>query len=39
MYFLARGDASVTMKDRLGKEYLLRKLGPGSHFGEIAMIY
>lgn len=39
MYFLARGDAHVTIKDRLGKEHPLRKLGPGSHFGEIALIF
>lgn len=39
MYFLARGYASVVMKDRLGKEHNIRKLGPGSHFGEISLIY
>jgi CRP-like cAMP-binding protein len=39
MYFLARGDAHVTIKDRLGKEHFLRKLGPGAHFGEISLIF
>jgi CRP-like cAMP-binding protein len=39
MYFLARGDAHVSIKDRLGKEHPLRKLGPGAHFGEIALIF
>jgi type III secretory pathway component EscS len=39
MYFLARGDALVVMKDRLGKEHQIKRLEPGSHFGEIAMTY
>lgn len=39
MYFLARGDAIVYMKDKQGKDYKLRSLAPGAHFGEIAMIF
>lgn len=39
MYFLAKGDAFVVMKERTGKEHQLGRLEPGSHFGEIAMIY
>lgn len=39
MYFLARGDAMVFMKDKQGKEYKLKTLSPGAHFGEIAMIF
>ena len=38
-YFLARGDAIVSIKDRMGNDVFSRKLGPGSHFGEIALIY
>ncbi|CDW81634.1 UNKNOWN [Stylonychia lemnae] len=39
MYFLARGEAKVIMKDKQGKEFHIRDLKEGSHFGEIAMIY
>ena len=39
MYFLAKGDALVEMKDKHGKDHNLGKFGPGSHFGEIALIY
>lgn len=38
-YFLARGDAIVSIKDRMGNDVFSKKLGPGSHFGEIALIY
>jgi CRP-like cAMP-binding protein len=39
MYFLARGEAKVVMKDKQGKDHDIRILKEGAHFGEIAMIY
>jgi CRP-like cAMP-binding protein len=39
MYFLAKGDAVVEMKDKFGKDHMIGKFGAGSHFGEISLIY
>jgi len=39
MYFLARGEAKVIMKDKQGKDHEISILKEGSNFGEIAMIY
>ena len=38
MYFLARGDCDVYIKDGDKVEKWVRSLKPGSHFGEIALL-
>ncbi len=40
IYFIAKGDNFVTIKDTQKKEYKnFKKLVPGDHFGEISLIY
>jgi CRP/FNR family cyclic AMP-dependent transcriptional regulator len=38
LYVLESGRAKVYVADDSGKEMLLRELGPGDHFGELAML-
>ena len=39
MYFVAKGDAFVILRDIKGKEHNLGKLEVGNHFGEIALCF
>ena len=42
MYFVAKGECSVRVRDRVsidGSDREIRKLYPGDHFGEIGLIY
>ena len=39
MYFLARGDMEVTCRDERGTELFCCIIRPGSHFGEVALVY
>mmetsp|Transcript_23886 Transcript_23886/g.23571 ORF Transcript_23886/g.23571 Transcript_23886/m.23571 type:complete len:268 (-) Transcript_23886:412-1215(-) len=42
MYFIAKGDCDVKVKDKIGdigEECTARTLNPGDHFGEISIIY
>jgi CRP-like cAMP-binding protein len=42
MFFIAKGDCDVRVKDKIGdivEECVARTLNPGDHFGEISMIY
>jgi CRP/FNR family cyclic AMP-dependent transcriptional regulator len=38
LYVLERGRAKVYVADDAGKEIVLRELGPGDHFGELALL-
>ncbi len=38
LYVLESGRAKVYVADAAGKEILLRELGPGDHFGELALL-
>jgi len=38
LYVLASGRAKVYIADDAGKEVVLRELGPGDHFGELALL-
>lgn len=42
MFFIAKGDCSVLVKDKIGdivEEVKARVLNPGDHFGEISLLY
>lgn len=39
MYFIAKGDCQVSIRDEKGLEEKGRLLTEGDHFGEISMIY
>jgi CRP-like cAMP-binding protein len=40
MYFIAKGDCSVSIRDEKRKEIKnVRKLNPGDQFGEISLVY
>ena len=38
MYFIARGDCQVTVRDERKRTKQIGILGPGSHFGEVALL-
>ncbi|NEV63660.1 Crp/Fnr family transcriptional regulator [Thiorhodococcus minor] len=38
LYLLLAGKVKVYVSDREGKEVVLRELGPGAHFGELALL-
>jgi CRP/FNR family cyclic AMP-dependent transcriptional regulator len=38
LYVLERGRAKVYVADNFGREIVLRELGPGDHFGELALL-